>query len=413
MTPASRQLGRQQPVEGAARLEAAGVLEELQLQRDRHRRPQLARVEPQHRRAADMPRDMRRLAISMAAWDVTAWHGRPDAGTWSPPAQPAFLSPRAAPHCRPDADPCELRGPRSGAGVLLLGPPGSGKSDLVLRLLERGFMLVADDRVEIEGGIARPPPPLAGLLEVRGLGIVRPAARGARRRWRSPCASGRRCERLPMPARDAELGLPVMRARSRPLRRPRRGWRWRSTARSAASTQIAGAFRMSERLSSRSCWSPACPGAGKASVLRALEDLGYEAVDNPPLPLVDGLVAGQVAAGARGLAIGIDARTSGFDAGAVLATRERLRAHPALRAELVYAWADDGVLMRRYTESRRRHPLAPEGRVRDGIAAEQALTGAAARGRRPGDRHLRPAARRAAAADRAALRRTAASAMRG
>jgi UPF0042 nucleotide-binding protein len=117
-------------------------------------------------------------------------------------------------------------------------------------------------------------------------------------------------------------------------------------------------------------------GAGKLSVLRALEDLGYAAVDNPPLPLVDGLVAEQVAAGARGLAIGIDARTSGFDASAVLATRERLRAHPMLRTELVYAWADAGVLMRRYTESRRRHPLAPEGRVRDGIAAEQALTGA-------------------------------------
>ncbi len=117
-------------------------------------------------------------------------------------------------------------------------------------------------------------------------------------------------------------------------------------------------------------------GAGKLSVLRALEDLGYAAVDNPPLPLVDGLVAEQVAGGAGGLAIGIDARTSGFDAGAVLAARERLGTHPMLRAELVYAWANDSVLMRRYTESRRRHPLAPEGRVRDGIIAEQALTGA-------------------------------------
>src|SRR6516162_9304950 len=62
---------------------------------------------------------------------------------------------------------------RDGAGVLLLGPPGSGKSDLALRLLDCGFMLVADDRVEVEGGVARPPPALAGLLEVRGLGILR------------------------------------------------------------------------------------------------------------------------------------------------------------------------------------------------------------------------------------------------
>jgi len=62
---------------------------------------------------------------------------------------------------------------RSGDGVLLIGPPGAGKSDLVLRLLARGFELVADDRVDIVDGIARPVPALAGLLEVRGLGIVR------------------------------------------------------------------------------------------------------------------------------------------------------------------------------------------------------------------------------------------------
>ena len=59
-----------------------------------------------------------------------------------------------------------------GAGVLLMGPPGSGKSDLVLRLLRHGFDLVADDQVEIDEGVARAPPALAGLLEVRGLGLV-------------------------------------------------------------------------------------------------------------------------------------------------------------------------------------------------------------------------------------------------
>ncbi len=62
---------------------------------------------------------------------------------------------------------------REGAGVLLLGPPGSGKSDLLLRLLDLGFELVADDRVEIDAGLARAPAALGGLLEVRGLGIVR------------------------------------------------------------------------------------------------------------------------------------------------------------------------------------------------------------------------------------------------
>ena len=62
---------------------------------------------------------------------------------------------------------------RESFGVLLLGPPGCGKSDLVLRLLECGFVLVADDRVNIANGVASAPPPLVGLLEVRGLGILR------------------------------------------------------------------------------------------------------------------------------------------------------------------------------------------------------------------------------------------------
>ena len=62
---------------------------------------------------------------------------------------------------------------RDGEGVLLLGPSGAGKSDLALRLLGRGFALVADDQVDIIDGMARAPERLAGLLEVRGLGIVR------------------------------------------------------------------------------------------------------------------------------------------------------------------------------------------------------------------------------------------------
>ncbi|MBE7211309.1 MAG: HPr kinase/phosphatase C-terminal domain-containing protein [Gluconacetobacter diazotrophicus] len=57
--------------------------------------------------------------------------------------------------------------------LLLLGAPGSGKSDLALRLLDRGFELVADDRIVMEDGLARPPATLAGLIEVRGLGVLR------------------------------------------------------------------------------------------------------------------------------------------------------------------------------------------------------------------------------------------------
>jgi HPr kinase/phosphorylase len=64
----------------------------------------------------------------------------------------------------------------AGEAVLFLAPPGGGKSDLLLRLIERGWRLVADDQVALrpEGGVAMaaPPPALAGMLELRGLGLV-------------------------------------------------------------------------------------------------------------------------------------------------------------------------------------------------------------------------------------------------
>jgi UPF0042 nucleotide-binding protein len=70
----------------------------------------------------------------------------------------------------------------------------------------------------------------------------------------------------------------------------------------------------------------------------------------------------------------VDARTRGFDAGAVLDVLRRVRAAGGTRPELVFAWADETVLLRRYTETRRRHPLAPLGRVTDGISREEQLT---------------------------------------
>jgi HPr kinase/phosphorylase len=89
---------------------------------------------------------------------------------------------------------------RDGEGVLLLGPPGAGKSDLTLRLLDRGFLLVADDRVEIEDGMAWAPPRLAGLLEVRGLGILRLPYLPRARLALAVCL-GVSAARLPEPAR--------------------------------------------------------------------------------------------------------------------------------------------------------------------------------------------------------------------
>ncbi|ATI12039.1 MULTISPECIES: RNase adapter RapZ [Acetobacter] len=111
-------------------------------------------------------------------------------------------------------------------------------------------------------------------------------------------------------------------------------------------------------------------GAGKSSILRILEDLEHEVIDNPPLGMLDDIVA----RAERPVAIGVDSRTRGFDASTVLEAMARLRMNPHLRVELIYATADESVLLRRYTATRRRHPLAPHGSIKEGIEEEIALT---------------------------------------
>ncbi|WP_299438482.1 RNase adapter RapZ [uncultured Rhodospira sp.] len=111
-------------------------------------------------------------------------------------------------------------------------------------------------------------------------------------------------------------------------------------------------------------------GAGKSSALAALEDLGYEAVDNLPLALLDGLIAGGTLD--RPLAVVIDVRTRDFTVERLLDTIDRLRERPALDVTLLFLDCDDDVLRRRFTETRRRHPLALDRPLSDGLALERA-----------------------------------------
>lgn len=94
--------------------------------------------------------------------------------------------------------------------MLMLGPPGAGKSDLVLRLVARGFELVADDQVDICGDVVSCPADLAGLLEVRGLGIVRLPFR-ERANLALVVELGEAADRLPAPLLHPDLGRPVVR----------------------------------------------------------------------------------------------------------------------------------------------------------------------------------------------------------
>lgn len=113
-------------------------------------------------------------------------------------------------------------------------------------------------------------------------------------------------------------------------------------------------------------------GAGHSTALKALEDLGYEAVDNLPLTLLQSLApsGGDLA---RPLAIGIDVRTRGFGADAFIGALGRLRQLPELDVRLLFLDCDDDVLFRRYTETRRRHPLTADRPVADSVRHERSV----------------------------------------
>jgi UPF0042 nucleotide-binding protein len=113
-------------------------------------------------------------------------------------------------------------------------------------------------------------------------------------------------------------------------------------------------------------------GAGRTSALKILEDLGYEAVDNLPLMFLGGL-AGEMGGAERALAVGIDSRTRDFSTFALADRLERLRADATLDVRLVFLECADECLRRRFTETRRRHPLALDRPVADGIRQERQM----------------------------------------
>ncbi|MBT3701064.1 MAG: RNase adapter RapZ [Alphaproteobacteria bacterium] len=119
-------------------------------------------------------------------------------------------------------------------------------------------------------------------------------------------------------------------------------------------------------------------GAGKTSVLKCMEDFGYEAIDNLPLALLGRLLHGpEGTTGVEGLAdavaIGIDFRSRDFAVTALLDLMASLRRRSDIDLDLLFLDCDQHTLRRRFTETRRRHPLAADRPVVDGIAHEAEL----------------------------------------
>ncbi|MGH6729350.1 MAG: RNase adapter RapZ [Sphingomicrobium sp.] len=112
-------------------------------------------------------------------------------------------------------------------------------------------------------------------------------------------------------------------------------------------------------------------GAGKSTVLDALEDLGWDIVDNLPADLLDAFAKGGSECRIAPAAVGMDSRSRGFDPETLPGL---IRAIAGVEAQILYVDCSDSELLRRYDETRRRHPLAPDRPAEDGIARERDLT---------------------------------------
>jgi RNase adapter protein RapZ len=109
-------------------------------------------------------------------------------------------------------------------------------------------------------------------------------------------------------------------------------------------------------------------GAGRTTAIRALEDFGYEVIDNLPMRLIPRVLGG--GPHDHPLALGIDVRTRGFSADALTEAVDALVADPRLDVELLFLDCRADVLSQRYSETRRRHPLSPDESPIRGIERE-------------------------------------------
>ena len=112
-------------------------------------------------------------------------------------------------------------------------------------------------------------------------------------------------------------------------------------------------------------------GAGKSTVLDALEDLGWDVVDNLPADLLQQFINGEGQCRTVDAAVGMDVRSRGFDPASLA---NLIHTIDGVESELLYLDCSGAELIRRYDETRRRHPLAQDRPAEDGIARERQLT---------------------------------------
>lgn len=117
-------------------------------------------------------------------------------------------------------------------------------------------------------------------------------------------------------------------------------------------------------------------GAGISATMAILEDIGFSAFDNFPLSLLSALLQQETSVlrtNRRPLAISFDTRARNFDPAALLSALQSLKSEGIWNIKTLFLTADDPVLLKRFSETRRVHPLARDRSISDGIAAEKSL----------------------------------------
>jgi len=112
-------------------------------------------------------------------------------------------------------------------------------------------------------------------------------------------------------------------------------------------------------------------GAGKSTALDALEDMGWDVADNLPADLIGRFVNIEGECRTANVAVGMDVRSRGFEPDAL---HHLIHSMEGVQPEILYLDCGDSELIRRYDETRRRHPLAPDRPAEDGIARERRST---------------------------------------
>lgn len=112
-------------------------------------------------------------------------------------------------------------------------------------------------------------------------------------------------------------------------------------------------------------------GAGRSTSINVFEDIGFETIDNMPLSLLPGLISATEAR--RQIALGADVRTRDFSVGAVLDFYEEIKRTESYDSTILYLDCDTETLVRRYSETRRRHPLSPNEMPQRGIEREKKI----------------------------------------